>query len=310
MRIGRFTIEPLNEGQFEFFPDGKINRSPVPETPEKQSVITGKRSLAGINPLYVTDGTCHILLDVGLGWGLDAGSANKDVSNICTNLDIFGVSATEITHIILSHLHYDHSAGISYTDEEAGTRAVFPNAACYLQQSEWDYAIGQAQLDTPASLYYRLDDLYRLYADSFFELIDESEKEIIPGISLLKTGGHTPGHQVVKISDIDGEWEDGKDGSGIGSDGDGDGKGESEVADEGTSNSAYYVGDLVPSPAHLNHVEVAARHTNRMQAKKMKIRFLRKAYSENALLYFYHSLSAKGGRLKMDEEKNYVFEEI
>ncbi len=236
MLVGRFTIEPLNEGQFELFPDGKINRTPVSETEQLQSTISGKRSLAGINPLYVSDGSYHILLDAGLGWGLDAGSANKDVSNICTNLDIFGITPADITHIILSHLHYDHAAGISYTDEKATTRAVFPNAACYVQQLEWDHAIRQAQLDTSASLYYRLDDLYRLYADSFFELIDEAEKEIIPGITLLKTGGHTPGHQVIKISDKE--------------------------------KTAYYLGDLVPSPGQLNHFEVTARHTYRLQTKK------------------------------------------
>ena len=278
MQLGRFTIEQLSEGQFELFADGKINRTPVSEVDGKRPGIQKRDSLVGINPLYISDGTHHVIVDAGLGWGLDAKSSYEDVSNICTNLDIFGVKPTDITHVLLTHLHYPHAAGISFTDKNTTTCPTFPNAKCFVQQSEWDFALEQVQYQSIHSKYYNLDDLYRLYADNFFELIDEKEKEIIPGITLIKTGGHTPGHQVVKITD--------------------------------DGNTAYFLGDLVPSAKQLNYYDVAGRDLNGVQAKKMKTRLLRKAYNENAFLYFYHDLSSKACQLQLNEDQNYILKEL
>ena len=276
MQLGRFTIEPLNEGRFEFFRDGKINRRPVSTSVETLSEYD--ESLVGINPLYITDGSHHILLDTGLGWGLDAGSSYKDISNICSNLEIFGIKPEDITHVVLTHLHYDHAAGLSYTNKDAATCPTFPNATCYVQHAEWDFAVEQAQHDSAASQFYKLDDLYRLYADNFFKLVDGYKTEVVPGIELIKTGGHTPGHQVVKITDQE--------------------------------QSAYFWGDMLPSSNQLNHYDVSAGHINRMQTKKMKVQLIRQAYEENAILHFYHSLSAKPGRLRINKDQNFVLEEL
>lgn len=277
MQLGRFTIEQLSEGQFELFADGKINRTPVSDTDETASFAQQHNDLVGINPLYITDGEYHVLVDAGLGWGLDAKSSNTDVSNIRTNLRIFDIAPADITHVILSHLHYDHVAGISFTNEQTTTRATFPNATCVAQQSEWDFALEQIQYKTIHSKFYELDDLYRLYADDFFEFIEADEKEIIPGIELIKTGGHTPGHQAIKIADQE--------------------------------QSAYYLGDLLPSATHLNYFDVAALDVNRVQAKRMKIQLLRRVYDENAFLFFYHDLASKACQLTMDDDQNYVLKE-
>ena len=278
MQIGRFSIEQLTEGQFEFFTDGKINRTPVTETRQKKSAQSGARQLVGINPLYVSDGEYHILLDTGLGWGLDAGSNYPDVSNICTNLDIFDVKPADITHVILSHLHYDHAAGSSFTDKDAFTQPTFPNASYILQQAEWDFAVEQMQSNHPFSAFYRLDDLYRLYSSSHFTLVKEARKEIIPGIVVFRTGGHTPGHQIVRMFDEE--------------------------------ETAYFLGDLVSISGQLNHSTIPAKHYNQLQTKKMSTRLLRKAYEKEAIIYLYHSLSSKPCRLSKDENKNFVLTEI
>lgn len=278
MEIGRFTIEQLNEGRFELFEDGKINRTPVNDEPDDSSIVQTGDTLTGINPLYITDGTYHILVDAGLGWGLDTGSENADVSNVCTNLDIFDVTPSDITHVILTHLHYDHAAGISRNDENARTQAVFPNAKHYVQQLEWDFAINQVQQNGSHSTFYRLDDFYRLYADGFFELVNTKQNEVVPGIKLLRTGGHTPGHQIVTVSD--------------------------------NGEHAYYLGDLLPTAKYLNRFFSGSFDVNAVQAKKMKIKFLREAYRKSAFLYFYHSVHSTIGQLAKDEDKNYVLKEV
>lgn len=277
MKIGRFTVEQLSEGQFEFFPDGTINRQPVDKETDNISELISKNSseLIGINPVYVTDGDYHILLETGLGWGLDDGSVYEDVSNVVTNLEIFGIHPEDITHVILSHLHYDHSAGSSFT-RNAKTVPTFPKARYIIQQSEWDFALSQQESNKEQAISYRPDDLYRLYADSYFEMIDGKE-EIIPGITVISTGGHTKGHQVVKITDQE--------------------------------DTGYFLGDLIATEKQLNNNSVGTHHINRTQTKKWKIQLLKRAYQENAVLLLYHSLFASAGRLVKNKDEQYVLKE-
>lgn len=278
MKVGRFTIEQLNEGQFEFFEDGKINRTPVTENIGQHDFAGQNDALVGINPLYITDGTHHILVDAGLGWGLDTGSSNTAVSNICTNLNIFDTAPGDITHVILSHLHYDHAAGISRTDKYATTQPVFKNAIHYVQKKEWEFAVQQVQQQSEHLKFYRLDDFYRLYVDNYFTLSEKEKEEIVPGIILIRTGGHTPGHQIVKITD--------------------------------SGETAYFMGDLLPTAKYLNNFHAGNFDVNMVEAKKMKVNFLREAYRENAVLFFYHSVHTTIGQLDRDEEKNYILKEI
>lgn len=281
MQLGRFTIEQLSEGRFEIFSDGTINREPVDEAEEKKlSRAMARDSVRiGINPVLLTDKTHKLLLDTGLGWGLDAGSGYQDVSNIVTNLDIFDLEPSDITHVVLSHLHYDHCAGCSYTDNTAVTRATFPNATYLVQKKEWEYALESLSSESkPRGADYRLDDLYRLVADEQFNFIEEDNYELLDGVRIFRTGGHTPGHQVVRVED-EGE-------------------------------TAYYLSDLLPGENHLNHYAMRQMDVNPLKAKKMKTQLLRRACDENAILLFYHSLYSSLGHLQRDENKKYVLKEI
>ena len=80
------------------------------------------------------------------------------------------------------------------------------------------------------------------------------------------------------------------------------------ITDQG--QYAYFLGDILPSPNQLNRDNVSAGHTSRMQTKKIKLKLIRQAYEENALLLFYHSLSAKPGRLAKNNDEQYVLKEV
>lgn len=281
MKLGRFTIEQLSEGQFEIFEDGTINRKPVTRLPSgsHNPLALKHSSRIGIDPIFVSDGRYNILLDTGLGWGLDAGSSYKDVSNVKTNLDIFDRVPEDITHVILTHLHYDHVAGSTFTDHSACTIPTFPNARYYVQRREWKYALSQLDSDrTIKGIRYQLDDLYRLVADGRLEFLDEDFTELLPGIKILWTGGHTPGHQVVRIGDKE--------------------------------NAAYYLGDLLPSELHLNRYAMRRMDVVPLQSKKMKIQLLKTACEENAILLFYHSLYSKAGILVRDRDKKFALKKV
>lgn len=279
MRLGRFNIEQLSEGFFELFKDGTFSKMDPNRlnNPVEDPTLGRYSSAIGIDPLLISDKDKHTIVDTGLGWGIDHKSSYQESSNIVTNLEIFGIHPEDIDLVILTHLHFDHSAGCTRVSDQLTTEATFPNARYLLQKSEWDFALSEqmTKQQTPGADY-RLDELYRLKANDRFEMI-EGNYSPTDSIKLLHSGGHTPGHQVVRI-------EDGE-------------------------HIAYFLGDLVPTEYHLNHYSMKRIDHSPITAKKAKTLILKEAYKENAQLFFYHSLFNKSGRLAKDLHRNYILQE-
>lgn len=230
----------------------------------------------GIDPVLIRNGRYTILLDTGLGMGMEYGASQKTTSNLMVNLNIFGISCDEITHVILSHLHTDHASGATYTDENLKTRPTFPNATYYVQSWEWEHALSllNEKQNPQNGAGYAIDELYRLVADDRVVFLEESYEKIVPGVFTIWTGGHTPGHQIVRIQD--------------------------------QHSIGYYLGDLIPNDSHLNFYSMDDMDVDPDQTRAMKQKVLKEAYNEKAMLLFYHSRYAKYGRLARDRHQKYI----
>ena len=98
-------------------------------------------------------------------------------------LDTVGLDADTIDLVVLSHLHYDHAGGAEF----------FRKSELVVQQDEYSYAHYPASFF--AGFYYRKNfDLpgYR------WRLLD-GDTELAPGVTVLRTDGHTPGHQSLMV---------------------------------------------------------------------------------------------------------------
>ncbi|NBC66413.1 MAG: MBL fold metallo-hydrolase [Bacteroidetes bacterium] len=277
MKIGDFTIEQLSEGFFELFEDGtfqKMESSRLDNLKDDPNI--GKfTSAIGIDPLLIQKNGKNILVDPGLGWGLDYGSQYKKTSNVVTNLDIFELSPLDIHYVILTHLHFDHAAGVSRVSEDLKTEPTFPNAEYILHRDEWNYALSQIDRDIKIpGAGYKLDEIYKLVAQERFTFVDQEIYEPVDGVFAIKTGGHTPGHMIVKLKDGD--------------------------------SAAYFMGDLVPTEYHLNHYSMRNVDIDPLQSKKAKTLLLKQALKEKAVMFFYHSLFKKSGKLSRDPQKKYI----
>lgn len=281
MQIGSFIVEQLSEGFFEVFKDGTIQKtSPAAiDTDQNQAEQLKSTQAVGIDPLFISGYEMNIIVDPGLGWGLDFKSRFKDTSNVKTNLDIFGIRPEDIDFVVLTHLHFDHSAGCTFVSDEIKTNPTFPNARYIVHRLEWEFAI--SQIEQKSGSYgemYKIDELYKLAADNRFRFIDREIYFPVRGLELIHTGGHTPGHLAIRIHDY--------------------------------GNTAWYTGDLIPSENQLNKSSSPVEDSDPIRAKKMKTRILNRAYNEKAVLFFYHSLYRKAGKLSLNEKEQFVLNEI
>jgi N-acyl homoserine lactone hydrolase len=137
-----------------------------------------------VHGFVVTDGDRAVLVDTGVG-GPQAVLDDWRVVNVAAAdaLAAVGLSPADISLVINTHLHFDH----------CGQNAVFRHAPFYVQRAELD----RARRESP--------DLagWFDFAGARFELLD-GDTEILPGLSVAATPGHTVGHQSVLVSAGDG----------------------------------------------------------------------------------------------------------
>ncbi|MFA5028009.1 MAG: N-acyl homoserine lactonase family protein [Candidatus Methylomirabilota bacterium] len=109
-------------------------------------------------------------------------------------LAVAGARREEITTVVLTHLHYDH----------AGNNQLFPQARFLVQREELRYALAPSSFD--ASAYFAPSlGIVPDYLGTRFELLD-GDTDIAPGVRVITTPGHTPGHQSVLVETAAGRY--------------------------------------------------------------------------------------------------------
>lgn len=114
---------------------------------------------------------------------IDSGNGNED-SRLIPELNSLGLSPEDIDYVFLTHLHGDHTGGLT-----KGETAVFPEAKVYLNKDEYE-----GWGNVPES------DMGKAYGERIV-LFDASD-ELPCGIKAIKAYGHTPGHTMYRAGDI------------------------------------------------------------------------------------------------------------
>jgi len=179
-------IIPLIEGTFtvdrtkQFFPFD-------PEKDNLQKRPVGS-ILVEVQPFVIITSNDILLLDTGLGFSEENGRMK-----LHQNLLNAGIGISEVTGILLSHLHKDHSGGLC--SKTKPDKLGFPNATYYLQKRELDYAFEKG---APSYLPHELEALKH---DSKVTFLHEDSGMIGDHIHYEVTGAHSPYHQVFFIHD-------------------------------------------------------------------------------------------------------------
>ena len=106
-----------------------------------------------------------------------------------------GIHPGDITHLIITHAHFDHYSGVT-TQRDGHYVPAFPNAHCFLGRADWENPETQQALQDPDS-----EDsqtfgvLHRL---GLLELV-EGSRDLLPAVRIIAAPGESPGHQIVRV---------------------------------------------------------------------------------------------------------------
>ncbi len=185
LRAGNFRLD--GGSMFGVVPKALWSRLTSPDSSNRIPLQT--------NCLLLENGQHRVLVESGYGQDWDDKSRKNfalEPRTVKDALEEIGVVSTSITHTIVTHLHFDHCGGLTELDENGQSRRVFMNAKCIVQQQEWMDA--QDNRSTMSKTYLA-NNLSPLEED--LELVD-GQHEVLPGLFVWPTPGHTWGHQSVR----------------------------------------------------------------------------------------------------------------
>lgn len=179
-------IIPLSEGSFTVDQTKKF----VPFQADKDDLQQRTKGslLVEIQPFAIVTSKDILLMDTGLGF-----ADEHNQLQIHKNLASHGISSSDVTKVLLSHLHKDHSGGIAMPDKK---QLSFQNATYYINRQEWNFAF---QKGFPS---YITEDFLCLDGNKQLQFI-EGNGTIDEYIHYEVTGAHSLYHQVFLINDND-----------------------------------------------------------------------------------------------------------
>jgi len=172
-------IIPLSEGAFTI-DKSKVFVPFALDEDELQKRPAGSL-LVEIQPFVVVTSRDVLLLDSGLGY------IKNGKLQIYENLEKNGLNYSQITKVLLTHLHKDHAGGISIKDKLGHYTLAFPNATYYLSKEELDYGF---ETGFPS---YNSDEFAILHNNDKVVLLENSGF-IDNYVRYEHVGGHSPYH--------------------------------------------------------------------------------------------------------------------
>ena len=268
LAIGDFQIYWLNGGNFRL--DGGTMFGAVPKVLwEKKCKADAANTLPFCNDILLVKTPKHnIIIDTGLGNKL----TEKQLSifqvtapwSVIDELSELGLSPQDIDFVLLTHCDFDHAGGIVMHDSSGNEKLTFPAAVHFVQKTEWEDV---KQPCRRAQSTYWPENFKLLKEEGQLEII-AGDREIIPGITLRHTGGHTRGHQLIEITS----------------------KGE----------TAVHLGDLFPTHAHNNPLWIMAYDNFPLEVIDRKEEYFKHYQKLDSWFTFYHDTQVKA--CKLDEQ--------
>ena len=160
-------------------------------------MIQGEKAQFEASPLLLKSGSDVILMDTGSGAGFQPTSGK-----IAESLKAAGTDPAAITKVIFTHGHPDHCWGTLGADG----KPLFANASFHMAETEWNFWMAP---DLASKMPKEMEGMVKTTQSQLGGIKDKiamfkTGAEVLPGINVLDTAGHTPGHVSFELSGGDG----------------------------------------------------------------------------------------------------------
>jgi glyoxylase-like metal-dependent hydrolase (beta-lactamase superfamily II) len=277
-QLGDLHIHALDGGSQRL--DGGAMFGVVPKPLWERRIAADERNRIplALRCLLVETPDALVLIDNGAGnketdrfsdiYGIDnAAQSPAHATRLEEALAEAGFTVDDVDVVIDTHLHFDHAGGNTRRTPDGRLELSFPRARYVVQRGEFEWAHTRNERIQASYLAHNFDpvmDAGRL------ELLD-GDVEVVPGISVLRTPGHTPHHQSVLL--------------------------------RSAGETACYLADVIPTSAHLPLPWIMGYDVEPLVTLESKRSLLQAARDEEWLLVFEHDPVVAWGRLDPAESR-------
>ncbi len=272
--LGRFTLHALEAGLQRLDGGAMFGVVPKPLWERRIPADDRNRIPLGLRCLLVETPDALVLIDTGVGnkedekfhdiFGIEnAGSPTR----LEDAIRAAGHAPADVDVLISTHLHFDHAGGNTLVEPDGRIRPAFPDARHVVQRRELEFAQIQNERIRAS---YLAQNYMPIQEAGLWELVD-GDVEIVPGISVMRTPGHTPHHQSVVIRSDD--------------------------------ETACFLADVTPTTAHLPLPWIMGYDLEPLVTLESKRALMERAREEDWLLIFEHDPTVPWGRLEPAEKR-------
>jgi len=273
VRVGDFEVSALSDGLFRLDGGAMFGVIPKPMWERRTKADERNRIPLAMRPLLVRTPAHNVLIDAGVGEKL--GAKEQEIYGIDRtehldwSLARAGLTARDIDVVIATHLHFDHAGGFTMVADGV-LLPRFPHAKYHIRRGEWEDAMHPHERNRASYL-----------AENYLPLVDaglvtfiEEDGDVLPGISVWRTGGHTMHHQIVKI--------------------------------QSGGRTVFFAADLLPTTAHIDDPWIMGYDLYPMDTLAYKKRFVAEAIREEYVIFFEHDPVVTAGVIRVEAGRKRV----
>lgn len=255
LQVGRATLTWLNGGVN--FLDGGAMFGVVPKALWGKKYPYNEKNQIELrtDPILLQIDGRNFLMDSGMG---NDKLTNKQLRNfgvleqssVEQSLNELGLTTGDIEKVLMTHLHFDHACGLTRKESDTKYAPVFEYATIHASAIEWN------EMRNP-----NIRSVNTYWEMNWKPIVDqievfEKELEIVPGLKMIHTGGHSEGHAILIFEDGD--------------------------------DCFIHMADIMPTNAHQNKLWALAYDDYPVTSVHQKEKWMQVGYEKKAWYTFYH----------------------